>query len=68
MLINIGNNENEEKIAITVIQNSGNEDLYEYYKKLINECKIDIFVSGDINNDNINPLIEAKALNEEIYE
>lgn len=34
------------------------QDLYEYYKKLINECKIDIFVSGDINNDNINPLIE----------
>ena len=27
MLINIGNNENEEKIAITVIQNSENEDL-----------------------------------------
>ena len=24
------------------------QDLYEYYKKLINECKIDIFVSGDI--------------------
>ena len=26
------------------------KDLYEYYKKLIKECKIDIFVSGDIDD------------------
>lgn len=27
------------------------KNLYEYYNKLINSCKIDIFVSGNINND-----------------
>lgn len=26
------------------------QSLYEYYKKMISECKIDIFVSGDIND------------------
>ena len=31
MLVNVNNGENEEKIAITVIQNSENKDLYEYY-------------------------------------
>lgn len=42
--------------------------LYEYYKKMISECKIDIFVSGDINgvtqiveqNINIQKLQERK--------
>ena len=27
------------------------DELYEYYKKLINECKIDIFVSGKIGGE-----------------
>lgn len=46
-------------------------NLYEYYKKLINECKIDIFASGDINaeelkeiinqNENIKKLNDRKA-------
>lgn len=27
------------------------ENLYEYYKELINSCKIDIFVSGNINDE-----------------
>ena len=27
------------------------KNLYEYYTKLINTCKIDIFISGNINND-----------------
>ena len=27
-----------------------NKNLYEYYKKLISECKIDIFVSGNLEN------------------
>ena len=27
------------------------KNLYEYYNKLINSCKIDIFVSGNINDD-----------------
>ena len=44
-------------------------NLYEYYQKLINECKIDIFVSGIIDNEteklvkeneNINKLKERK--------
>lgn len=45
------------------------ENLYEYYKKLISECKIDIFVSGDIdevnqiiiNNEEIKKLPERNA-------
>lgn len=32
-------------------------DLYEYYKKMINECKIDIFVSGIVNSNEIKDLI-----------
>lgn len=28
-----------------------NKNLYDYYKKLISECKIDIFVSGNFEND-----------------
>ena len=42
------------------------KDLYEYYQKMIQQCKIDIFVSGDINdvteiveqNENIQKLQE----------
>jgi len=49
MLINIGNNENEEKIAITVIQNSENEDLYEYF---IGDIKIGVLDKG-VMEDNI---------------
>lgn len=41
--------------------------LYEYYKKLINDCKIDIFISGDAE-DNIIEIIkdseQIKKLNE----
>ena len=33
------------------------ENLYEYYKKLIQECKIDIFVSGDINENEVYKLV-----------
>lgn len=33
-------------------------NLYEYYKKIINECKIDIFVSGKIENIDVNKIIE----------
>ena len=48
---------------------NGNK-LYEYYKKLINSCKIDIFISGNINdelenivkqNENIVKLQDRKA-------
>lgn len=39
------------------------QNLYEYYKKLVNECKIDIFVSGTTDTQKVNELIEN---NEEI--
>ncbi len=32
------------------------QNLYEYYKKMISECKIDIFVSGDI--DDVSQIVE----------
>ena len=37
------------------MKNINEENLYEYYQKLINECKIDIFVSGivDENTENV---------------
>lgn len=34
------------------------KNLYEYYKKLISECKIDIFVSGDVEEEKIIDIIE----------
>ena len=34
------------------------QNLYEHYKKLINECKIDIFVSGTSNKEQIRNMIE----------
>lgn len=33
------------------LKNINGNDLYQYYKKLINECKIDIFVSGNVNDE-----------------
>ncbi len=49
-------------------------NIYEYYKKLISECKIDIFISGDIegkkvietikNNENIKKLNERDPIYE----
>ena len=53
------------------LQSLNGKNLYEYYKELINTCKIDIFVSGIIddntinlikNNENIEKLQERKAL------
>lgn len=38
------------------LDNINEKDLYEQYKKLIEECKIDIYVSGDIN-ENIEELL-----------
>ena len=53
------------------LENINEKILYEYYKKLINECKIDIFVSGKIKeeetleilqeNDNIKNLSSRTA-------
>ena len=34
------------------------ENLYEYYKELINNSKIDIFVSGELNDDDIVEIIQ----------
>lgn len=53
------------------LENINAQNLYEYYKNLINECKIDIFVSGNLenfdvkeivqNNENIQKLNERQA-------
>lgn len=44
------------------------KNLYDYYRKLLNECKIDIFVSGNINKDECTEIIkeneDIKKLNE----
>ena len=40
------------------LDNIDSQNLYEYYKELINTCKIDIFVSGKLENINIENLIE----------
>lgn len=40
------------------LEKINNKNLYEYYKKLINECKIDIFISGKINIDECKEIIE----------
>ena len=44
-------------------------NLYEYYKKLINECKIDIFISGNIEENTVDFVVQnsnIKQLNERI--
>lgn len=52
------------------LQNINSDNLYEQYKTLINNCKIDIFISGDIkenvkedvfNNENIEKLNAREA-------
>lgn len=43
------------------------KELYKYYKKLINTCKIDIFISGDLKEQDENLIVEdenIKALKE----
>lgn len=44
------------------LENMDGRNLYEYYKGLINSCKIDIFVSGMINDD----MIQLVTINENI--
>ena len=50
------------------LENIDSNNLYEYYKKLISECKIDIFISGNIENINVKEKVEnidnIKKLNE----
>ena len=48
---------------VSELETITSEDLYEYYKKLISECKIDIFVSGKVEE---NKIIEKLNKNEEI--
>lgn len=52
------------------LKNLNGKNLYEYYKRLIDECKIDIFVSGNIDdeiekkiseNENIQKLVSREA-------
>ena len=44
------------------LEQIGPENLYRYYKELINTCKIDIFVSGKIDSDISNLLIENENI------
>ena len=39
------------------LENIDEKNLYKYYKELINSCKIDIFLSGDLEN-NVEKIIE----------
>ena len=36
-------------------------NLYEYYKKVINESKIDIFISGDLDNNEIEKIVRENT-------
>ena len=49
------------------LENMDGKNLYEYYKELINNCKIDIFVSGDIKED-INQAVETNENIEKLKE
>ena len=40
------------------LENINAKNLYEYYQNLIDTCKIDIFVSGKLDNTNIEELVE----------
>ena len=44
------------------LENINSANLYDYYKTLINECKIDIFVSGNINEMVKNKLEENLSI------
>ncbi len=39
------------------LENIDEKSLYKYYKELIQDCKIDIFVSGNID-ENVNDIVE----------
>jgi len=50
------------------LENIDEKNLYEYYQNLIKECKIDIFVSGNLENIDVKEIVEnnenIKNLNE----
>lgn len=45
-----------------------NKNLYDYYKKLISECKIDIFISGDLENMDHKKMINDSILSHNVKE
>lgn len=45
-----------------------NKNLYNYYKKLINECKIDIFISGNLENVDYKKMIEESISSHNLIE
>lgn len=56
---------------IDELEKINSQNLYEHYKKLISECKIDIFISGEIDegvkqiideNENIEKLLQRQAI------
>lgn len=44
------------------LENINAENLYEQYKSMVNECKIDIFVSGDITEEIKNEIIKNENI------
>ena len=44
------------------------QNLYEYYKKLLTECKIDIFVSGNIEEEKIKEIVAKNSNIENLNE
>lgn len=40
------------------LENINAQNLYEYYQKLLNECKIDIFISGSLDDDIANLVMQ----------
>ena len=49
------------------LENLNAKNLYSYYKELINSCKIDIFISGNIN-DETNNLVKSNENIEKLQE
>ena len=45
------------------LENINEKNLYDSYKELIDNCKIDIFVSGDVNDEIINIINENECIN-----
>mgnify|MGYP004529296479 CR=1 FL=1 len=44
------------------LENINEKNLYEQYKKLINDCKIDIFISGNIDEEIVNVVEKNKSI------
>ena len=44
------------------------QNLYEYYKELINQCKIDIFISGTMDNEKDTNIIKENKLIQDLKE